>query len=86
MNALITLAIICVAVHIVSSIMIYHYLRVRGERLCFPLIKLFIFSYVKRYRELTREETGKTGPLFYVWTISINLALIPVLLLIISKI
>jgi hypothetical protein len=41
----------------------------------FPFIRLFLFRNLGRYREITRSETGKVGPLFYSYVILINAAL-----------
>ena len=40
----------------------------------FLLLRFYILRYVSRYAELTSEETGRVGPLFYHYIISINLA------------
>ena len=70
------LALIGVACGIVTSIMIASFLSKRGVRINYLFIRLFIFRYVRQYREITIEETGKPGPLFYWFITSWNLALI----------
>jgi len=74
-----------IIVYIIATIMIYSYLKEKGERVNFLLIRLMIFSYVNRYKELTRKESGKTGFPFYLWIISINLALISIVLFLIFR-
>ena len=46
----------------------------------FPFIRLFLFRNLERYKEITRRETGKVGPLFYSYVIPINTALALVLI------
>ena len=79
-NVLIAIAIIGVTVYVVSSMMMVDYLKKRGEKINFLWIRLLIFSYADKYRKMTKVETGKVGPLFYAWIISINVALICALL------
>ena len=35
----------------------------------------YVEYFSAQYKQLTREESGKTGPLFYPWIVSINTAL-----------
>jgi hypothetical protein len=70
------LALIGVACGIATSIMIASFLSKRGVRINYLFIRLFIFRYVRQYRKITIEETGKPGPLFYWFITSWNLALV----------
>jgi hypothetical protein len=70
------LALIGVACGIATSIMIASFLSKRGVRINYLFIRLFIFRYVQQYRQITMEETGKPGPLFYSFITAWNLALI----------
>ena len=75
-----------VVVYIISAILIFDYVNNRiHKRKHFVFINLFIYSYVKHYKKLTREETGKTGILFYVWLLSINVALLCFILFLIFR-
>ena len=75
-----------VVVYITSAILIFDYVNNRiHKRKHFVFINLFIYSYVKHYKKITREETGKTGILFYVWVISINVALLCLILFLIFR-
>lgn len=72
--------IICAALAIIlyiwATMMIYNFLNKRNEKMpSFIFIRLFIFRYVDRYKTITKNETGKVGYLYYLWIISINLAL-----------
>ncbi|WP_153630729.1 hypothetical protein [Prolixibacter sp. SD074] len=53
----------------------------RQRQLAF--IKLFIFSYVKHHKQLSREGKSKTGQSFYLWIHSINVALLSFILFLI---
>jgi hypothetical protein len=72
----IVLALIGVACGIAASMMIASFLSKRGVRINYLFIRLFIFGYVGRYRQITMEETGKPGPLFYLFVTSWNFALV----------
>jgi len=70
------LALIGIAFGIAASVMIVSFLSRRGIKINYLFIRLFIFRYIRQYRQITMEETGKPGPLFY-WSItSWNLALV----------
>ena len=73
------LALIGVACGIAASVMIASFLSnlsKRGVRINYLFIRLFIFRYVRQYRKITMEETGKPGPLFYWFITSWNVALV----------
>jgi len=70
------LALIGVACGIAASVMIASFLSKRGVRINYLFIRLFIFKYVRQYRKITMEETGKPGPLFYWFITSWNVALV----------
>ena len=70
------LALVFVICFVVFSILIVAALDRRNIRTNFLWIRFLIFKYVSQYRKITREETGKVGNLFYLWIISINLALV----------
>ena len=59
-----------------TAVCLYEALRRRGERVSFIWLRVMIPSYLNRYRTVTRAESGRTGPLFYSWIASINLALV----------
>jgi hypothetical protein len=79
-----TLALI--PIYLVSTILMLKYLQQKGEKINWLWIRLFLFKYVSRYRELTVRETGSPGGLFYTWIASISLALICVILMLIGSI
>jgi len=80
------LALIFVVFNVVITIIIISELQKRNVKVNFFLLRLYIPKYVHQYKKMTLEETGKAGSLFYYWIISINLALILVVIGLISKI
>ena len=70
------LALISVSWGIAVSFMIASFLSKHGFKINYLFIRLFIFRYVRQYRKITMEETGKPGPLFYWFITSWNLALV----------
>jgi len=85
MNAiLITIGVLSIIIHIISTIMIYIFMEKRNDKIeNFIFIRLFIFRYVNNYKKITKNETGKVGRLYYSWLISINAALVCFILLIV---
>jgi len=75
-NLFLVLALISVVSGIVSSIVITAWLSKRGMKINYPFIKVMIIKYVHQYRKITQQETGKPGPWFYSFVISMNLALV----------
>ena len=61
---------------VVASVLVYNNLRQRGQKVSFFWLRVLAPWYVYQYKKITTAETGKVGPLFYHWIISINLALI----------
>lgn len=72
--------------HVVATIMIYQALQNRSVKVSFLLLRLMAPKYASQYRKMTKEETGKTGPLFYHWIVSINAALAAAILLVLDRI
>ncbi len=70
------LAVACVFWNVFISIRIYDWFRRRGVSVSFIWLRVMAPIYAHRYRKITREETGRTGPLYYHWLISINAALV----------
>jgi hypothetical protein len=64
------------AIFMVVTMVIYNFLKKRGEKVTFIWLKLMMISYVDHYKKITKEETGRVGILYYIWIISINLALL----------
>jgi hypothetical protein len=72
----ISIAIISVVWFIVTGLVICDWLGKRSYRVNYLFIRLFLPVYVYQYKKLTTAETGRAGPLYYHWIISINTALV----------
>ena len=75
-DVLLALALVFVGIFVILSIMIVHEVNKRGVKINFFLLRLYIIKYIHQYKQLTKQETGKVGPLYYPTIISVNLALI----------
>lgn len=82
---LLGLGLLCAVVFTVSSILIAAALDKRGVKTNFLLIRFLIPKYAHQYKTITKQETGKVGPLFYWWVLSINLALVSFLVALIAR-
>ena len=85
MTAFLIIGLFAMVWYVVTSLLIYKELQKRGVKMNFLLLRMFIIKYASHYKEITRKETGKTGPLFYHWIISINIALLMMLLIILFR-
>ncbi|MBN2459985.1 MAG: hypothetical protein JXB60_00135 [Candidatus Cloacimonetes bacterium] len=75
-NTLFKIAIIFVCWGIVSAIKITSYVAKRGHKVSILFLRIMIYKYIHQYTEITKQETGKIGPWFYHYVISMNLTLI----------
>lgn len=75
-DVLIGLALVFVGLFVILSIMIVHEVSKRGIKINYFLIKLYIIKYVNQYKKLTLEESGRVGPLYYPFIISVSMTLI----------
>lgn len=77
MTTIILIAIAALGVtFVVLAMLMTHEVSKRGVKINFLLIRLYIIKYMHQYKELTKKETGRVGPLFYPCIVSINLALV----------
>jgi hypothetical protein len=79
------LALISIVFGIVFMIMITSDLSKRGIKINFILLRLYIIKYVHQYRNITKEESGKPGPFYYPFVVSMCLALFFVIIGVILK-
>ncbi len=70
------LAAVGVIWNVVTSLLIFSSLQRRGIPVSFLWLRALAPKYAHQYKVITRQESGKTGPLFYHWIISINMALV----------
>jgi hypothetical protein len=71
--------------YVVATLLICEYLRKKNQRVNYIFLKMMAPVYAHRYRKITRQETGKTGRLFYHWIISVNTMLVAAVLSLIIK-
>jgi len=69
-------ALVSVTFGIVFMIMIVSFLSMRGIKINYIFLRLYIIKYINQYRKITIEENGKPGHLFYAFIVSMNLALV----------
>lgn len=74
--AILTLGAVSAVSGVVAMMTIAGSVAARGVPVNYVFIRFFIFRYISQYRALTIEETGRVGPFFYWFVISMNLALV----------
>jgi hypothetical protein len=67
----------------VASVLIARYLQVRGVKVNYFLLRILIIKYLSQYREMSRNETGRVGPLFYHYVIPLLTALVLAIVIIV---
>jgi hypothetical protein len=75
------LAVVCVVWAVVAAILIAANLRKRGVAVSVFWLRVMILKYLHEYARVTREETGRVGPLFYHYVVPLNIALVLVIIL-----
>ena len=70
------LALISVAVGIVSSIAVTAYFSERGVKINYFLWRIMIFKYFNDYVAMTRKETGRPGIWYYTFTVAMILTFV----------
>jgi hypothetical protein len=73
---LMVLLLLCVIWAVVASVLIARDLHKRGVPVSFIWLRLMILKYLHQYSKITREETGRVGPLFYHYVVPLNVALV----------
>jgi hypothetical protein len=76
MNLILLPLLPCVVWSVVAAILIARDLEKRGMPVSFFWLRLMILKYVYDYRRITKEETGRVGPLFYHYVVPLNVALL----------
>ena len=79
------LCVVCAIWNIVISLIVYDSLKKRGIPVSFLWLRVMAPKYAFQYKAVTKAETGRVGPLFYHWIVSINLALVFAIIAIISR-
>ena len=78
-NVLLGIGFASLARSIVSALVITDALQKRGVKINWIFLRIMIIKYVGQYRDITRTETGRTGPWFYSYIIAVNVALATVI-------
>ena len=79
------LAFVSVILGVVFSLMIVHEVSKRGVQIDLFRLKLRIIKYIDQYKQLTRKETGKVGPLYYLCVGSCVMGLVFVIIYLITR-
>ena len=69
----------CVVWDVVSALLLTAALDREGIKTPFPFIGALVFRNLIRYRELTLQETGQVGRLFYAYVVPTKAALVLVI-------
>jgi len=75
-NLFLILAVICALWGVVSLIAIASYLSKHGVKINILFFRVLALKYVSQYHEISKRESGKSGPWFYSYIICMNLALL----------
>ena len=85
-ETMILFAILCVACAVVSAILITRNLDHRGVKTPFLLLRWKVLGNIRRYRQLTVEECGRPGMLYYLYLIPINAVVLFAILAVVFQI
>ena len=75
------LGVVCVIWAVVAAVLIAADLHKRGIPVSVIWLRVMILKYLHEYSKITREETGRVGPLFYHYVVPLNVALVIVVVL-----
>jgi hypothetical protein len=70
------LLLVCATWAVTASLLMVRELERRGLPVNVVWLRLSLLQHLHQYRRITRQETGHTGPLFYHYTIPLNVALL----------
>jgi len=70
------LAVACAAIGVALMMAMTKTVQARGHKVNWVFLRLFVLKYISDYRNMTIKESGRPGPLFYPFVISMNLALL----------
>jgi hypothetical protein len=75
-DSFIILAILSVFWAVASSIAIASFLSKRGVKINYLFFRVLMLKYIHQYRAITMQESGRPGPWYYSFVVSMNLALL----------
>ena len=71
------IAIVSALCGVASALMVVVFLQKHGVKINWFWFRTFLLiKYLGQYRDITLQETGRTGPLFYVYILSMNITLV----------
>lgn len=74
---LLSVAVVSAMCGVVSAVLIAVSLQKRGFKVNWIWLRVLILSkYLGQYRDVTRQEIGRPGALFYLFIIAMNVALV----------
>jgi len=76
MTIILIAAVFLAVTFVVLAMMMTHEVSKRGVKINFLLLRLYFIKYMHQYKQLTKQETGRVGPLYYPAIVAINLALV----------
>ena len=83
-TSLVILILSCGVWHVVATLLIYEYLRVREVPVHFLLLRWKVFAYLEQYRRISRSEEGRVGSLFYHFVVPMQIAAVAALWLVVQ--
>ena len=75
-NVILIFMLVSAGVFVTMAMMMVHEVRKRGVKISILWLRLYVIKYMHQYKQMTKKETGKVGPLFYPCIVSINMALV----------
>lgn len=75
-NVILILLLVSTSIFVTLAMMMVHEVSKRGFKISFLWLRLYIPKYMHQYKQMTKKETGKVGPLFYPCIVSINITLV----------
>ena len=76
MTILVGFLLVCAIWAVTAAVLIARDLGKRGIPDSFVCLRLMILNYLHQYSKITREETGRVGPLVYHYVVPLNVALV----------
>lgn len=74
-NLFLAMGLAAMLFNVVVTMVIISKLSNRGVKINFFFLRLLYPKYVHQYKKMVFQETGKESPLYFLWLVSINLAL-----------
>jgi hypothetical protein len=78
-NFFLGLGVLAILANVAILVMIMAALDRRGQKTNMLLARIYTFKYLSAYKDVTRKENGKPGPLYDLWIFTIILAVVAAL-------